>query len=153
MMEHKSSLVTEFSNGRTSSSKELSVDEARVLITHLSDLERQSKGVSHSPRQPMEVRSPQGFQSVKDKRRRKVFALMYQIGYIYGDTLEDKKINSAVVNRIVSTYGVCKPKALNDYTEEELISLINQFEKWKSNNEMAAISKAVRAEVKEVLGL
>lgn len=144
LMDCKADLVRQFTNERTSSSKEMSVDEARVLITHLSSL---VPGFGNQP-----AVKQLGPLSVKDKRRRKVFALMYDIGYIYGTSPEDRKINSAVVNRLVVTYGVCKPKTLNDYTEDELIDLINQFESWKKNNEMAAISKSVRKEVAEVLG-
>jgi hypothetical protein len=138
MMDSKVELVQDISNGRTSSSKELNVDEAKVLIGQLERMLPTKQDAYLPDEDPIQ------------KRRRKVFALFAEMGYIYGQTADDRKINQAVVYRMVREHGVCKPNELNAYKADELLKLVNQLSSWKKNNEMSAISKQLRKELAEM---
>lgn len=132
MMEAKEQLVMEASNNRTSSSRELSVDEAKVLITRLS---------SQLPTSRSSV------DEAKERMRRKVFAMFARIGYINGSDKESRKMNQARVYQLVRDHGVCKPKELNQYDVRELATLISQLEQWEFNNAQAAFNAHLDGEL------
>lgn len=144
LMGEKKSLIAEATNGQTTSSKDLSFAEARNLIRRL-------EVMSQLPSKP----SPKPYDS-RQKMVAKVFALMYQIGYLYapqeGQTLseDDKRINSWIANELVVRHGHARPKKLDDYTTEELHKLVNQFESWRANNELADIAFNLRMELREI---
>lgn len=103
LLESKKEIVSDFSNGRTDSSKELSFDEARLLIIRLAE---------HSPAERM---------------KSLIFSLAYQSGIIYGNTGEDKKINAAKLNLFLKERGTVK-KELNAMSYPELVKTHRQFE-------------------------
>lgn len=103
MMDYKKDLVLEYSNGRCESSKQLTEAEAGMLIDHL-------KSVDPS-----------------DKERKKIISICYQIGMIYGDSVEDKKMNQAKVYAFIQKIGYLK-KPLNSYSRSELPKLVYQVE-------------------------
>jgi len=107
LMEDKKHLVSMTTRGRTESSKELSVAEAKTLILHL-------EGVTTKDDRA-------------DKMRKKIFAICYNIGWIYGNSPEDRKINQAAIDRIVQKIGYLK-KPLNEFTPAQLPKLVSQFE-------------------------
>ncbi len=82
LMDSKNELVARFSNGRTVSTKEMTLTEASDLIKALAQYD------------PC------------DKMRRTVFALAYEAGIIWGDTLEDKKMNTIKLNQFLLTRGL-----------------------------------------------
>lgn len=103
LTDSKKDIVSTFSNGRTESSKELSIEEARELIKRLSAYDK------------------------RDPLRRKVFALAYECGIIWGESLEDKKMNGIKLNNFLVSRGTVK-KELAKMTYEELLKTANQFE-------------------------
>jgi len=101
-MQHKREVIYNFSNRRTTSSRELSYDEAKHLISRLNDSDP--------------------FQ----KMRKKVFALAYESGMIYGDTPEDIKMNAAKIDMFLKSRGTVK-KPLIELNLTELNKVVNQF--------------------------
>ena len=82
--------------------------------------------------------------------RKKVFSLLYSMGYIYGNGPDDKKINAQVVYGMVERKGYLKPKKLNAYTFEELPRLVSQFEHMSKNNDKTAARKEVASLLDEL---
>ena len=103
LMDEKVEFIYKISNGRETSSKDITTDEARRLIEHLSKYD------------------------VGDKMRKKVFSLAYTAGIIYGDSPADKKMNAAKLDVFLQERGTVK-KRLNELNKAELIKVINQFE-------------------------
>ena len=102
LVEQKESFVFQFSNGRSFSSRDLTMDEATLFIQHLSK-----------------------FDSL-DRMRKKVFALAYEAGIIWGDT-DDKKMNAAKLSKFLKERGTVR-KELNSMTKDELVKVVTQFE-------------------------
>jgi len=103
LMEYKRDLVLEYSGGRCESSKQLTEQEAQNLINHLNE---------HDP---------------SDKMRKKIISICYQIGMIYGDSPEDRKMNQVKVYAFIQKIGYLK-KPFNSYSRAELTKLIYQVE-------------------------
>lgn len=125
MMEQKRQLVWEASNGRTTTSKDLTHEEVTVLMNFLEEL----LGL--------------------DKMRRKIFALAYQAGIIYGDSPEDKKMNVAKLNQFLSDRGAVK-KPLNKMDKSELLKVVNQFASIVKHNTEADHNKNVKSLLNEL---
>lgn len=103
LMDSKNDMIYDVTGGRATSSKDLTTDEALILIKHLSQFDN------------------------NDKMRRKVYALAYEAGIIYGDTLEDKKMNTAKLNQFLKTRGAVK-KNLHSLNHSDLIKVVSQFQ-------------------------
>lgn len=103
LTDDKKQIISNFSNGRTESSRELSFDEAKRLIASLAE---------YSPNERM---------------KSTIFSLAYQAGIIYGSSRDDKKINVAKLNLFLKERGTVK-KELNQMTYPELIRTHRQFE-------------------------
>jgi hypothetical protein len=101
--EQKAEIVYNLSNGRTESTKDLNIDEARRLIISLTgyDPNERQKGL--------------------------IFSLAYQAGVIYGSTPEDKKMNVAKLNLFLRERGAVK-KPLDQMIYKELVQTHRQFE-------------------------
>jgi hypothetical protein len=115
LMQFKKEMVESYSNGRTSSSKELTMAEARDL---LSTLYGQSESPAKNDKAPM---------------IKKLFSMCHEIGWITkkmvisenGD-MEQINDNTRVYDW-VKNYGYLK-KELRNYTYNELPKLISVFE-------------------------
>ncbi len=103
LTESKVEIVSNFSNGRTISSKLLYASEAKELIIKLAE---------YDP---------------NERLKSLVFSLAYQAGIIYGSTGEDKRINAAKLNLFLKERGAVK-KELNAMNYAELIKTHRQFE-------------------------
>ena len=115
----KQNLVYSISKGRTVSSKELTLAEAKLLIESL---------VTDDPNERM---------------RKKVFALAYEAGIIWGDTFEDKKMNAAKLNLFLQERGTVK-KLLNKMTSAELTKVVTQFSQMLKRIQETAAKKATK---------
>ena len=102
----RSDLIHAFTEGRTSSLKELSEYEYREFINHMNTLLQQSKKISDK-----------GL-----RQRRKVIALFCNMGYVINDKPDMKSINDWC-----KKYGHLK-KQLNDYVGADLTKLVVQAE-------------------------
>lgn len=125
IMDDKAELVRQFTNGRETSSKQLTFYEAKNLLLHLSRFD------------PL------------DKMRKKVYALAYNANIIYGDTPEDKKINTAKLNMFLKERGTVK-KELNKMNNADLVKVITQFQQIIKHKEESKASKATKSLLHEL---
>ncbi len=125
LMDTKVDFICIISNGRATSTKDLTLDEARKLIEHLAKFDG------------------------NDKMRKKVFALAYEAGIIWGDTPDDKKMNAAKLDKFLKERGAVK-KSLNALTKEELIKVVNQFEQVKKHTDYSKAGKAAKSVLDEL---
>lgn len=124
--DHKKEIVFDITDGRTVSTKELTIDEARVLITRLSENDPNNR-----------------LKSV-------IFSLAYQAGIIYGSTPDDRKMNAAKLSMFLRDRGAVK-KDLNDMDYRELVKTHRQFEAIVRNTVKSSDNKAAGKLVKELL--
>jgi len=119
LQESKGDIISEFSNGRATSTKDLSMQEATQMLRYLSKFD------------PC------------DKMRRKIFALAYEADFIYGYTPEDKKMNEIKLNQFLIAKGAIR-KNLNKMNKDELIKTVNQFEQIIKHNQLTNASKTTK---------
>jgi len=105
LIEFSPELAKSFSDGRTTSVREMYGHEAWLLIKHLSD----------------EGKEP----TAKERMQRKILSMAHEQGW----KLPGSKINMAKVNAWCMKYGAPVHKPFNDYNEIELPALVTQFEK------------------------
>lgn len=125
LKEQKASIINDLTKGRTESSKEITLYEARDLIEYLSSNDKD------------------------DRMRRKVFALAYEIGISWGETAEDKKMNAVKIDKFLQEKGSVK-KPLYKMNHKELIQTINQFEQIKKHNDYSKAGKATKSLLNEL---
>ncbi len=129
LVDQKQEMVYAMTDGRTTSSKDLSMDEARKLISNLA---------KYDP---------------KERQKNLIFSLAYKAGIIYGESDADKKMNAAKLNMFLKERGVVK-KELNQMNFDELVKVHRQFEGIVRNNkkslEKKQASNAVSSLLKEL---
>jgi hypothetical protein len=121
----KATMVNGFSGGRTTSSKDLLSNEANEMINHL-----------------------KGFDTT-ERMRKKVFALAYEAGIIYGETGDDKKINPVKLNLFLLERGTIK-KELNKMSINELVKVVSQFEQIVKHSRQTSANKAAKSLLEEL---
>ena len=99
----KVEIVYNLTSGRTESTKDLTIDEARRLIINLAE---------YDPR---------------ERQKSLIFSLAYQAGIIYGSSADDKKMNAAKLNMFLKERGAVK-KDLNAMNYSDLVKTHRQFE-------------------------
>ncbi|WP_295795162.1 hypothetical protein [Mucilaginibacter sp.] len=122
----KASILNSLTNGRTESTKQLTIIEARQLIVSLS---------GHDP---------------AERLKSLIFSLGYQSGILYGSTADDKKMNAAKLNMFLKERGAVK-KELNQMRYGELVKTHRQFEAIVSNTKKTADNKSAKKVVKNLL--
>jgi hypothetical protein len=126
LIDNKAQIVYDLTCGRTDSTKKLTIDEARRLITSLA---------AYDP---------------KERQKGMIFSLAYQAGIIWGDTPDDKKINAVKLNMFLTERGTVK-KELNQMTRDELVKTHRQLEAIVKNNAKSMDRKAADSGVKNLL--
>lgn len=115
LSDHKKELVHSFSDGRTESSRELTLNEAKRFIQYLKDCDESEKII------------------------KRIWHLAYLANIIYGDTPEDKAMNASKLNQFVESRGTVK-KSLHKQTIKELKRTVKQLEaivqKTKGKNDL-----------------
>jgi hypothetical protein len=114
LIDDKKKIISDASNGRVTSTKDLHFDEAHSLLMFLNaDTDNNQEKI--------------------DKQVRKLFAIAYDLKWISersvignGGKLEKKK-DFSVLYKWVKSYGYLK-KELRDYNEKELPRLITQLQ-------------------------
>ena len=130
LMEEKPELVSFYTNGRTSSSRELSFQEAEKLIRYLESITQGKTAPTPADK--------------ADKMRKKVISVCYELGWIEpSDEPEERRINMAVIDSFLKQRGYLK-KPLNDFTEKELPRLVTQFKQILEHSKLTAGGKATR---------
>lgn len=121
----KEAMVNGFSGGLYISSKDLNELQAAHMIKHLISLD------------PTDV------------LRKKVFALAYEAGFIYGSSIADKKMNAARLNQILKKSGTVK-KELNRMTSQELVKTVSQFQQIVKHIHESQASKETKSLLTEL---
>ncbi len=125
LLEEKARFISDVSNGRTQSSRQLTFSEARVLIQHL---KTDDSG---------------------EKMRKKIFALAYEAQMIWGETEEDKKMNGVKLKEFIKAKGAVK-KELNKMTNAELVKTVSQFEQIVKHKKESHATKATKSLLTEL---
>lgn len=122
----KREIVFQLTDGRTTSTKELLMDEARQLITNLAEYDpgERLKGL--------------------------IFSLAYKAGIIYGHTDEDRRMNTAKLNSFLKDRGAVK-KALNEMTYDDLVKTQRQFEAIVKHVQASADNKQATQAINNLL--
>lgn len=117
MVDNKKAIISNYTNGRTESSKELTRTEARYLIANLQG-----------------TKSPRQDEKKAERMRRKIIGLAHEIDWhIAGTTKIDmERLNNWCIN---SSY---LHKKLDSYKLAELPKLVTQFEKVHAWNTKSA---------------
>ncbi len=119
LIDQKAEIVYNLTDGRTQSSKDLSIDEARRLIINLAE---------YDP---------------SERLKSLIFSLGYQAGILYGNSKDDKKINAAKLNMFLLDRGAVK-KELNAMNYNELVKTHRQFEAIVKNTDKSKAAKQVK---------
>ncbi|MGV3588116.1 MAG: phage protein GemA/Gp16 family protein [Adhaeribacter sp.] len=129
LMDEKPELVSFYTNGRTTSSRELTYQEADKLIKYLESItQSKQKATAESA----------------DKMRKNIIAICYELGWIEpSDNPEERKINMAAIDSFIKQRGYLK-KPLNDFTPKELPKLVSQFKQILEHSKQTAGSKATK---------
>jgi len=125
LQDEKLNLVFSISKGRTASSKLLTIGEAQQLIKYL---------VDNDPGQKM---------------RKKIFALAYDAGIIWGNSDADKKMNIYKLNQFLLSSGTVK-KELNKMEQTDLVRTVSQFEKIIKNQSNSTAKNATKNLLQEL---
>lgn len=136
----KAEIVSFITDGRTSSSKELTYQEALKLIHHLEEKLGQDakkfKPASDSKR--------------ADNMRKNIIAICYELGWITNsEDLEEKKMNMAVIDSFLKSRGYLK-KPLMEFTIKELPKLVTQFNQILEHSKKTAGNKATKNLLQEL---
>lgn len=109
--ETKAQLVAEVSKGRVTSSKLLTERECEMLISHLSSM-------------PAMAGTRYGYvNDPANKMRRKILSICHELEW----ELQNGSVDWPRLNAWLLKYGYLH-KGLNEYTEQELPTLVTQFE-------------------------
>lgn len=116
LTDHKAELVSHFSNGRTSSSKELTGDEAFNLIMHLDE----------------NAASAELEKEKRDRMVKKLFALAYEMGFDIPKEDQSGMDRKALCKKNLQAWIMSKHcsvnKPLNELTTHEVWKVLGQFE-------------------------
>lgn len=126
LMDAKRDLIFHYTNGRTTSARELMADECDNLIDHLLETD---------PRQKM---------------IRKVFALAYDLGIIYSGNEDDKKMNKVALDAWLKRRSYLH-KPLNEYQTNELPKLVSQMMTTLKHNAQSDARKEAKESVDDLL--
>ncbi len=122
--EDKRNIVYSFTGGRTVSTKDLTLEEARILINRLSDYDKETYG----------------------KECRKVLSAIYKlsfdIGMSYGETEADRLMNYAKISKFCRERGTVK-KNISEMNLHELKQTKKQFEAMFQRNVETCVNKLI----------
>lgn len=120
LMAYKADMVIEVTNGREHSTKQLTFEEANLMIARLDATIKERQRKQHEPAQLM---------------RRKIISCCREMGWVKGGKADMQRIYTWVLK-----YGYLH-KPLNKYTLQELPKLVTQAENMK-NDYLKSISNA-----------
>lgn len=134
--EDKKDMIYHLSNGRATSTKDISFNEAGYLINYLS-------GKAEPAREAKRKENREASISVL----KSIYRLSYEIGMCYGDTQEDKLMNFAKISRFCRERGTVK-KDITQMTLPELQKTKRQFEAMLRNNLSSAVKQLANKSLK-----
>lgn len=125
--EDKQGIISSLTNGRATSTKDITFDEAKYLINYLVGQAEPDKAA---------------YQEQCRKVVGQIYRLSYEIGMSYGDTPEDKLMNCAKINKFCRERGTVK-KNINEMNLQELKKTHKQFEAMLQNNMDRAVKQLI----------
>lgn len=125
-LDQKAEIIWQLTNGRTESTRKISIEEAKLLIRNLSEFDP------------------------SERIKSLIFSLAYQAGIIYGNTMDDKRMNVAKLNLFLKERGAVK-KELKELNYQELIKIQRQFEAILRNQKKTQDNKEAKTAVKYLL--
>lgn len=135
--EDKVDTISRLTGGRATSTKDITFDEAIRLINHLSGKVEPQKTAKKKE---------------DEEEARKIVGCIYRIacetGMCYGDTLEDKKMNIAKINKFCRERGTVK-KNITEMSLAELRKTRKQFEAMLQNSLNSAVNRVVKQALKQ----
>lgn len=131
IISEKKEIISEYTNGRTDSSRELTINEANDLL----------RALCRNDSRQNEIKA--------------IWHLAYEMGFIYGSSRDDRKMNSAKLDSFCLSRGTVK-KPINKQSLIEVRRTHRQFERMYStfcakkskSNRIAQIEKLI-AELSE----
>lgn len=130
--EGKQDIISRLTKGRTTSTKDITFDEAKYLIDYL-------KGNTASN----EAHRKECISVLSG-----IYRLSYDIGMSYGDTPEDKLMNCAKINKFCRERGTVK-KNITEMSLPELKKTKKQFEAMLQNNLDSAVKQLVKKSINQ----
>lgn len=130
--EDKMDVISNLTNGRATSTKDITFNEATRLIIHFSGKSESQKAVKRDDTR----------KEARDMVRC-IYRIAYDIGMCYGDTPEDKLMNCAKINKFCRERGTVK-KNITEMTLPELKKTKKQFEAILKNTLESAVNKLVK---------
>lgn len=147
LMDQKQILVCSFTGQRTYSSKEMTMTERSLMIRHLQSIKGSTPKSQLAPAKPAQMSDVEKEQM--NVMRRKIFSLCRSMGYIWGDSPDDRRINQFVVYGLVERKGKYK-KPMNKLSYKELTDTVSQFQSMLKNNDKTAARREVEALKREL---
>jgi hypothetical protein len=126
LIDQKSTILTDLTAGRTTSTKELTLYEAQLLIKRMCE---------HLP---------------CERLKSAIARLAWQAGITYGHSATDQILNKVKLDVFLKAKGAVK-KDLQKQSYEELIKTHRQFEAIAKNNSKLSDKKAAAKVVRELL--
>lgn len=130
--EDKVHTISNLTNGRATSTKDITFNEAAYLINRLTGKSEPAKATKRNDTQ----------KEARDMVRC-IYRVAYDIGMCYGDTPEDKLMNCAKINKFCRERGTVK-KNITEMSLPELKKTKKQFEAILKNTLESAVNKLVK---------
>lgn len=131
--EDKQGIISSLTRGRATSTKDITFEEAKILINYLAGKTDQGKAA---------------YQTECRNIVKQIYRLSYEVGMSYGDTPEDKLMNCAKINKFCRERGTVK-KNITEMNLAELKKTKKQFEAMLQNNMDRAVKQLVNNALKE----
>lgn len=130
--EDKVAMIEHLTNGRATSTKDISFDEAKYLINFLI-----------GQTEPDKSQRKKDNQDAAKSEVKAIYRLANEIGMCYGDTTEDKLMNCAKINKFCRERGTVK-KNISEMTLAELKKTHKQFEAMLRNHLESSVNKLIK---------
>ena len=129
--EDKQGIISSLTKGRVTSTKDITFEEAKVLINYLMGKTDQKK---------------EAYQAECRDIVRQIYHLSYEVGMSYGDTPEDKLMNCAKINKFCRERGTVK-KNITEMNLTELKKTKKQFEAMLQSKLDNAVKQLVKNQI------
>lgn len=131
--EDKQGIISSLTKGRVTSTKDITFEEAKVLINYLMGKTDQKK---------------EAYQAECRDIVRQIYHLSYEVGMSYGDTPEDKLMNCAKINKFCRERGTVK-KNITEMNLTELKKTKKQFEAMLQSKLDNAVKQLVKKSINQ----
>ena len=131
--EDKQGIISSLTKGRVTSTKDITFEEAKVLINYLMGKTDQKK---------------EAYQAECRDIVRQIYHLSYEVGMSYGDTPEDKLMNCAKINKFCRERGTVK-KNITEMNLTEIKKTKKQFEAMLQSNLDNAVKQLVKKSINQ----